>query len=128
MVHGTYTVKRVIERSVCYTCEDYRLDKHDMFKIYSGALMPDIGGGIPPKIINESVDGSMIKNGGSNGSIPCQNYIMAKYVGPLPPADEIDQYADPDYKTPKGTKFILTCDEGNPNVRTFEKEKGVGDL
>lgn len=108
MIHGTYTVKRVIETSACYICQDYSLSKGNSYKIFSKTLTPDIGGGIPPLIIPEGIDGSIIKNGGGGGSISCQNFLTTKYAGES-------------HSAPKGTRYTLTCLYGNPNVRSFDK-------
>ncbi len=122
MIHGTYTVKRVRETSTCTLAEDARLDKQDMFKIYAPALMPDIQSG-DAQSLPDPIDTTCIKNGKSTSvkmktSTKTQNYIMAKYVGKIPYDEKYLE--DPEYKTPAGTKFTLTCLDGNPNNKTFQ--------
>lgn len=122
MIHGTYALKRVIETSMCVLCEDSRLEKHKSYKVYSSALLPEVKSG-SPKTSSDEIDKTIIKSSAKvPASIKSQNYVTAVYVGSDPPAKEKDKYeADPSYKTKKGTKFILTCLNGDPNNRTFDE-------
>ena len=122
MIHGTYTLKRVFETSLCTLCEDSRLEKHKTYKVYSSTLLPEVKSG-SPKTSSDTIDKTIIKSEAKvPTSITSQNYITAVYVGSDPPAKEKKQYeADLSYKTNKGTKFILTCLNGDPNNRTFDE-------
>ena len=122
MIHGTFTVKRVIENTTCKLSEDSRLEKFKTYKVHSAALMPNVPFG-SPKVSSASVNSNCVKGSAKlPSSVKTQNYITAVYVGSDPPTKEKDQYlADPSYKTKKGTKFVLTCVNGDPNDRVFDE-------
>lgn len=122
MIHGTFTVKRVRQTSVCTLAEDARLDSHGLYKIHSTVLMPDVENTSSMEI-TEGIDPTCIKNNTQTSSknknkTKVQNYILAQYVGNIPYDDRYND--DPDYKTPAGTRFTLTCVDGNPNQRSFK--------
>lgn len=119
MIHGTFSVKRVRETSMCILVEAARIMPGKEYKIYSPTLTPSIKYGSPtalPDPIDETRFDNEIKMA---SNIKLQNFIHAKYAGETP--YEKEKYdADPDYKTPAGTKFTLTCLNGDPNDRTFK--------
>ena len=122
MIHGTFTVGRVKETSACQLAEDARLDTHKEYKVYSAAITPNIKPG-KAQSLPDDIDGTRIRNGSSTkvsikNSVSSQNYILAKYVGTIPYDERYKE--DPEYKTPAGTKFTLTCQDGNPNQATFQ--------
>lgn len=128
MVHGTYSVKRVITQSICILAEDARLERFKSYKIYAPALMPFVEHG-NPKITQEDIDTTIIKSDTKmSQTIKTQNYITAIYMGTDPPTREKWDYRkNSKYKTKKGTKFILTCSNGNPHDRTFDEIRTGGE-
>lgn len=122
MIHGTFTVARVRETSTCQLAEDTRLEEHTEYKVYSAAITPNVKSGAVQSLPDD-IDGTLIKNGSSTkvsirNNVSSQNYILAKYVGTIPYDEKYKE--DPEYKTPAGTKFTLTCTDGNPNQATFQ--------
>lgn len=122
MIHGTFSVRRVIETSACILCEDSRLEKYKKYKVYSSTLTPNVKSG-NASTSSEGINSTVVTSGAKLGNtVKTQNYIEAVYVGSDPPTKEKDQYkADPNYKTKKGTKFTLTCLNGDPNNRSFDE-------
>lgn len=119
MIHGTFTIKRAIETSACVLVEAARIMPGGIYKIYSSALTPMVKSGSIqslPEFIDANIFDNELKVSNKTSH---QNYITAKYAGATP--YEKEKYdADPTYKTPAGTRFTLTCLEGDPNNRTFK--------
>ena len=108
MIHGTYTVKRVIETSKCRIQGGGTAYLDQKYKIHSVALMPDLSYGTP-QVLPETIDSSMFVNGSLTPikfptTINCQNYLTTTYKG----------------TQPKDSNFTLICREGNPNSRSFQ--------
>lgn len=113
MIHGTYSVKRVIETTMSRISERVRIRNRHKYKIHSTALMPQVGFG---KAITfpVGVDSSIFINDGATkprvpGVITCQNFLTTEYNDTVVPED-ISEIGD---------VFTMTCLEGNPNDRFF---------
>ena len=126
MLHGTYSVKRVVEESVCRSSQDYRFTELGVYRIHSTSLMPNIPfeeASIQPY----EIDSSIFVNDDETklyfeNSIKCQNFLTTRYIGRAP----LEWY-DSDKMTRMGRQFILICRNGNPNeeYRVFGTEGAI---
>ena len=108
MIHGTYTVKRVIETSICRIQGGGSATPGVVYKIHSNALMPDLPYGYA-YTIGDLIDSSIFINSPQcpiafPPVVYCQNYLSTTYSGAIK----------------KSGDLRLICREGNPNVRSFE--------
>lgn len=126
MLHGTYSVSRVVEESICRTSKDYKFTDVGIYKVHSVALMPNI----PfeeQAVLPYEVDSSIFLNDDETKlefeeNIECQNYITARYIGRAPL-----EYYDGKNDTKMGRQFVMICRGGNPNpeYRVFGTEDAI---
>ena len=126
MIHGTYSVNRVIEESVCRSSKDYRFTEIGIYKIHSTSLMPNI----PfeeASIQHKEIDKSIFINDDETkldfeNTIKCQNFLSTKFIGRAP----LEWYQG-DKMTKMGRQFLLICRNGNPNeeYRVFGTEAAI---
>ncbi len=117
MIHGTFSVKRVIETSLCRLSIRTRIPDNTTYPVHSMALMPQVAFG-KATTFPVGIDSSIFINDGATkpkvpGVVTCQNYLTTMYVGGTPYDDREIQ--------PIGTRFQMRCAEGNPNDRCFEE-------
>lgn len=108
MIHGTYTVKRVIETSTCRIQGGGGATPGHVYKIHSNALMPDLPFSVA-YTIGDLIDNTIFINGPETpikfpDMVECQNFLTTEYKG----AEN------------KLSNLRLICREGNPNVRSFD--------
>lgn len=126
MIHGTYSVGRVIEESICRSSKDYRFTELGIYKIHSTSLMPNI----PfeeASIQSKQIDSSIFINDEEtklsfDNTIKCQNFLSTRFIGRAP----LEWY-EGDQMTKMGRKFILICHNGdtNSNYRVFGTEGAI---
>lgn len=126
MIHGTASVRRVVEESTCRSSEDYRFTDIGVYKIHSTSLMPII----PfekASVYKEDIDDSIFVNDKQTKPyfekfIYCQNFLSTRYVGRAP----LEYYTVDDY-TLMGREFLLICREGVPTAdyRVFGTEDAI---
>lgn len=126
MLHGTYSVPRVTEESVCRSSQDYRFTEIKRYKIHSTALMPNI----PFEEASEQpydIDSSIFVNDEETKldfepTIICQNYLNTQFIGRAP----LEWY-DSGGKTAMGRQFVMVCRNGNPaaSYRVFGTEAAI---
>lgn len=126
MIHGTYSIPRVQEESICRTAKDYRFTEIGIYKVHANALLPNI------PFEEESnqpyeIDGSLFMNDEETmidfeNDIECQNYLTTKFIGRAP----LEWY-DKDQTTKMGRQFLMVCKGGNPNAayRVFGTEDAI---
>ena len=126
MIHGTASVRRVVEESTCRSSEDFRFTDIGVYKIHSTSLMPII----PfekASVYKEDIDDSIFVNDKQTKPyfekfIYCQNFLSTRYVGRAP----LEYYTVDDY-TLMGREFLLICREGVPTAdyRVFGTEDAI---
>lgn len=126
MIHGTYSVPRVTEESICRTSKDYKFTDIGIYKVHSTSLMPNI------PFEEESnqpyvIDNSIFLNDEETKlefeeNIECQNYLTAKFIGRAP----LEWY-DKDDDTKMGRQFVMICRKGNAgsDYRIFGTEDAI---
>lgn len=126
MIHGTYSIPRVQEESICRTSKDYRFTEVGIYKVHANALLPNV------PFEEESnqpfeIDGSIFLNDDDTmiefeNDIECQNYLTTKFIGRAP----LEWY-DKDQTTKMGRQFVMVCKGGNPNAsyRVFGTEDAI---
>ena len=126
MIHGTYSVPRVVEESVCRSSMDYRFSDVGIYKIHATSLMPNIPFD-KASITPESVDSSIFINDNAtkptfSPTILCQNFLTTRFIGRAP----LEWYGK-NNKTLMGRQFVLICRNGNPNeeYRVFGTEDAI---
>ena len=126
MIHGTFSVSRVIEESVCRTVKDYKFTDIGVYRIHSNALMPNIPFEEESKLPYD-IDSSIFLNDEETKlefeeTVECQNYLSAKYIGRAP----LEWY-DGKTDTKMGRQFIMICRGGNPGAeyRVFGTEDAI---
>lgn len=126
MLHGTYSVPRVTEESVCRSSLDYRFTELGVYKIHSTALMPNIPfaeAAVQPYEIDDSI---FINDAETKldfePNIQCQNFLTTRYIGRAP----LEWY-NGNEKTKMGRQFVMICRNGNPSeeFRVFGTENAV---
>jgi len=124
MIHGTYTMDRVVEECYCRPSLDYAFTELGDYKIHSTSLMPNIPFDYAEEIPHD-IDNSIFLNVEEtklelDDEIYVQNYLTTRYVGRAP----LEFYKDPTYKT---RKFILQCRDGDPSYsfRVFGTEDAI---
>lgn len=126
MLHGTYSVNRVIEESVCRSSQDYRFTEIGVYRIHSTALMPNIPfeeASIQPKEIDSSI---FINDEETKldfeSTIKCQNFLTTRFIGRAP----LEWY-EGDQMTLMGRQFLLICRNGDPTeeYRVFGTEAAI---
>ena len=141
MIHGTASVRRVVEESTCRSSEDYRFTDIGVYKIHSTSLMPIIPfekASVYKEDIDDSIflgqkndidiiDDSIFVNDKQTKPyfekfIYCQNFLSTRYVGRAP----LEYYTVDDY-TLMGREFLLICREGVPTAdyRVFGTEDAI---
>ena len=116
MIHGTYSVKRVITKSTCRITSKGSVDLDSKCTVHSSALMPGIPFG-KSKQTPTVIDSSIFTNGKKTKlkfpkTTKCQNYLTTVYTN----TREESQHKD----GAVGDKFTMTCDGGDPNNRSFK--------
>ena len=114
MIVGTYSVPRVVEESICRSSKDYAFSEVGDYCFHNTTLTPNIPfeeAAVSP----ESIDASIFLNGKDSalniaGTIECQNFITAKYIGRAP----LEFYGPP---TQMGREFVMVCEGGIPEYR-----------
>ena len=126
ILHGTFSVGRVIEESLCRSSQDYKFTEIGIYRIHSTSLMPNIPfeqASIQPKSIDDSIfiNDEETKLYFQN-TISCQNFLTTRYIGRAP----LEWYSN-GQTTLMGRKFILICRNGNPNeeYRVFGTEDAI---
>lgn len=126
MIHGTYSVPRVVEESVCRSATDYRFSDVGIYKIHATSLMPNIPFD-EAEILPETIDDSIFVNDQEtsmifNPIIMCQNFLTTRFIGRAP----LEWYSGSE-KTLRGRQFVLICRNGNPNeeYRVFGTEDAI---
>lgn len=126
MLHGTYSVGKVIEESICRSSKDYRFTDVGVYQIHSTSLMPNIPfeeASIQPKEIDSSIfiNDEETKLDFEN-TIKCQNFLSTKYIGRAP----LEWYEKDQY-TKMGRQFVLICRNGDPKeeYRAFGTEAAI---
>ena len=126
MLHGTFSVPRVEEESVCRTSKKYQFTDAGIYRIHSNSLMPDIPFA-ESAIETCEVDESIFVNDEETKlrfqpTIKCQNFLTTRYIGSYP----LEYYADGQY-TEIGRQFVLICRGGNPTeeYRVFGTEAAI---
>lgn len=126
MIHGTYSVPRVPEESVCRTSKDYKFTDIGIYKIHSTSLMPNI------PFEEEStqpfeIDSSIFLNDEETKlefeeTLDCQNFMTAKFIGRAP----LEWYGEND-DTKMGRQFVMVCRKGNTGAqyRIFGTEDAI---
>ena len=126
MIHGTYSVNRVIEESLCRSSQDYRFTEIGVYKIHSTSLMPNIPfeeASIQPFEIDSSI---FINDEETKldfeSHIDCQNFLSTKFIGRAP----LEWY-EGDQTTLMGRQFVLICRNGDPKeeYRVFGTEAAI---
>ena len=126
MLHGTYSVPRVVEESVCRTSKDYKFTDVGIYKVHSNALMPNISFE-EEAILPYEIDSSIFINDEETKlefeeTINCQNFLTARYIGRAPL-----EFYDGKNDTKMGRQFIMICRGGNPSAeyRVFGTEDAI---
>lgn len=126
MLHGTYSVPRVTEESVCRSSQDYRFTELGVYKIHSTALMPNIPFA-EAAVLPYEIDDSIFINDEETKldfepNIQCQNFLTTRYIGRAP----LEWY-NGNEKTKMGRQFVMICRNGNPSeeFRVFGTENAV---
>ena len=126
MLHGTYSVPRVVEESVCRTSKDYKFTDVGIYKVHSNALMPNISFE-EEAILPYEIDSSIFINDEETKlefeeTINCQNFLTARYIGRAPL-----EFYDGKNDTKMGRQFVMICRGGNPSAeyRVFGTEDAI---
>lgn len=126
MIHGTYSIPKVKEESVCRTSKDYKFTEIGVYKVHSTTLMPNI------TFEEEStqpfeIDPTIFVNDEETklefeDTIDCQNFITAKFIGRAP----LEWY-NKDNETKMGRQFVMMCRGGNTGsqYRIFGTEDAI---
>lgn len=126
MLHGTFSVNRVVEESLCRSSMDYRFTEIGIYKIHSTSLMPNIPfeeASIQPYEIDPSIfiNDEETKLDLEN-TINCQNFLTTRFIGRAPL-----EYYEEDQMTLMGRQFLLICRNGDPkeDYRVFGTEAAI---
>lgn len=132
MIHGTYTVPRVVEESYCRPSLDYNFSELGDYKIHSTSLCPNIPFDYAEELPYE-IDESIFLNYDEtelefDDDTYIQNYLTTRYIGRAP----LEFYTDignPRIANPtrKDRQFILICRGGDPSYsfRVFGTEDAI---
>ena len=126
MIHGTYSINKVVEESVCRSTQDYRFTELGVYKIHSTSLMPNIQfeeSSVQPMEIDPSI---FINDEETKldlePAIECQHFLTTRFIGRAP----LEWY-DGEQQTLMGRQFVLICRNGDPNeqYRVFGTESAI---